>query len=619
MSKVIRAFAVMAATAGLVVAVADGQEPPAKDEMKAKPGMDKMMKAGAGNAKELPKLDAGPSAQDAIFFSSDGPVRVRYTATIDGRPTETVWREALGKVFAFCDRNGDGTLDARERAAFNRPRMAYSFVDAEGFVHTTGGRTVTFQEKASKVDKAAFLAAFRSSEMAAVTLTTKPARNQTDRVTNSLFKRLDTSGDGKLSSDELKAARERLQTFDVNDDELVTTQELLGRGYGNEMGGYFVTQSFSDGNTRQPIAAPADFLFPSADPGAAAKEVLAARDKNEDGALSKDELGVAKGPCPQDRDGDGKVTESELIAWLRTPPDLEFALDFGDLQKAKTFVGKALEGLSNLAGQAAGKANGLTLLQPRGEKSPFADRAARDGGDVRLRLTDSRVRFTANRDLLASLKANWQGSVQNVKTQFDQLAGDKKVIDRKQYSENPQLNEATALFDLGDRNADGKLTAEEVDDAVATLAPLIGCRVEVSVTDHGRGLFELIDTDGDSRLSPRELAAAASVLKALDRNADGLLDKNEVPRNFVVEAIPSSANAISFNQFYFDAAVFGAPAAPTVARANRAPDWFNKMDRNGDGDLSRREFLGPLDLFKKLDADGDGLLSADEARAAKEK
>lgn len=617
MSKFIRASAVMGLTMAVVLAVAGAQEPPAKEEMKAKPGMDKMMKGGTG--KELPKLDAGPAAQDAIFFSSDGPVRVRYTATIEGKPASTVWNDALAKLFAFCDRNSDGVLDTRERAAFNRPRMAYSFVDVEGNLHTTGGRQVTFTETSGKVDKGAFLAGFVASGMSAVTLTTKPSNKQTDRMTNTLFKLLDTNTDGKLSADELKAAPERLRTLDVNDDELVTTQELLGRGYGNDGGNYFVAQSFSDGTTRQPVAAPGDFLFPSADPGTAAKEVMTARDKNKDGTLTKDELGYAKGagPCLADKDGDGKVTLSELIAWLRTPPDLEFALDFGDAEKTKTIVGKALQGLSELVGRSTDMPNGLTLLQPRGEKSPFADRTGRDGNDVKLKLTDSRVRFTANRDLLASLKANWQGSVQNVKSQYDQLAGDKKVVERKQFNENPQLAEATNLFDLGDRNADGKLTAKEVETAIEALRPMTGCRVEIAVSEQGRGLFELIDTDSDNRLSPRELAAASAIIKALDRNRDGLLDKLEIPRNFVVEAVPSSANAISFNQFYFDAVVFGGGQTVVVTKAGSAPDWFTKMDRNDDGDLSRREFLGPIELFKKLDTNGDGLVSADEAWAAK--
>jgi len=40
------------------------------------------------------------------------------------------------------------------------------------------------------------------------------------------------------------------------------------------------------------------------------------------------------------------------------------------------------------------------------------------------------------------------------------------------------------------------------------------------------------------------------------------------------------------------------------------------MDRNRDGDLSPREFLGPKAEFRKLDADGDGLIDGVEAQAA---
>jgi hypothetical protein len=37
------------------------------------------------------------------------------------------------------------------------------------------------------------------------------------------------------------------------------------------------------------------------------------------------------------------------------------------------------------------------------------------------------------------------------------------------------------------------------------------------------------------------------------------------------------------------------------------------MDRNGDGVVSPREFVGPPEVFRKLDTDGDGLISAEEA------
>jgi hypothetical protein len=46
------------------------------------------------------------------------------------------------------------------------------------------------------------------------------------------------------------------------------------------------------------------------------------------------------------------------------------------------------------------------------------------------------------------------------------------------------------------------------------------------------------------------------------------------------------------------------------------PLWFQKMDRNHDGDVSPREFLGPFEQFKKIDADGDGLIDAKEADRA---
>ena len=46
------------------------------------------------------------------------------------------------------------------------------------------------------------------------------------------------------------------------------------------------------------------------------------------------------------------------------------------------------------------------------------------------------------------------------------------------------------------------------------------------------------------------------------------------------------------------------------------PEWFRRMDRNQDGDVSPREFLGTSAQFATLDSDQDKLLSAAEAEAA---
>ena len=58
-------------------------------------------------------------------------------------------------------------------------------------------------------------------------------------------------------------------------------------------------------------------------------------------------------------------------------------------------------------------------------------------------------------------------------------------------------------------------------------------------------------------------------------------------------------------------------SAPPVLRLRGAgPNWFQRMDANGDGDLSRREFLGSSDRFAELDANQDGFVDAAEAEQA---
>jgi hypothetical protein len=43
--------------------------------------------------------------------------------------------------------------------------------------------------------------------------------------------------------------------------------------------------------------------------------------------------------------------------------------------------------------------------------------------------------------------------------------------------------------------------------------------------------------------------------------------------------------------------------------------WVRRLDRDGDGKVSRREWDGPARHFGDFDRNGDGFLSADEAPA----
>jgi hypothetical protein len=50
-----------------------------------------------------------------------------------------------------------------------------------------------------------------------------------------------------------------------------------------------------------------------------------------------------------------------------------------------------------------------------------------------------------------------------------------------------------------------------------------------------------------------------------------------------------------------------------VASDKPVPAWFSHADLNGDGDVSRREFLGAPVQFERLDGDKDGYLNAAES------
>jgi Ca2+-binding EF-hand superfamily protein len=157
------------------------------------------------------------------------------------------------------------------------------------------------------------------------------------------------------------------------------------------------------------------------------------------------------------------------------------------------------------------------------------------------------------------------------------------------------------LFTLADRDGDGVLTETELDAFLDLHAAGAGCFTVVTLTDCSPGLFGLLDGDGDGRLSLRELATAADRLLEPQREA---LTRDDLTRRWQLRLTPGKP-----------AAARPAARAEAKAPAARGPEWFRKMDRNGDGYLSPREWLGPIDLFRRLDTDGDGLLSPEEAGA----
>ncbi|WP_456386869.1 EF-hand domain-containing protein [Profundibacter sp.] len=111
----------------------------------------------------------------------------------------------------------------------------------------------------------------------------------------------------------------------------------------------------------------------------------------------------------------------------------------------------------------------------------------------------------------------------------------------------------------------------------------------------GRISFEMLDTDGDGRLTEAEMKAQKSVqFSKTDTNGDGLLSTDEM--------LARGKERVGERM------------------AKRISHMIERRDANSDGMLSLGEMENMprgKNLFKRLDTDGDGAISAEEFAARK--
>src|SRR5262249_31751709 len=112
--------------------------------------------------------------------------------------------------FNQLDLNGDGKVTRAELLTWYRRNGAMAF-QTQGAPQNQHWNTL-------------------SIDVGGVLLWDAAAPRNTDSVNEALFKLLDTNNDGKLSKAELEAAVAVLLKRDRNDDEIITPEEIQGRG-----------------------------------------------------------------------------------------------------------------------------------------------------------------------------------------------------------------------------------------------------------------------------------------------------------------------------------------------------------------------------------------------------
>jgi hypothetical protein len=152
-----------------------------------------------------------------------------------------------------------------------------------------------------------------------------------------------------------------------------------------------------------------------------------------------------------------------------------------------------------------------------------------------------------------------------------------------------------------DTSGDGKISVQELRSSLEREQAGAGCRIWLATGDAPPlGTLAVLDANHDLQLSLREMQQAGRRMLSFNANADGAIRPEELPHTVAVTIGLGDAGLSPYRYI------------PPVE------DWFVRMDRNRDGDVSRREFLGSRAQFDRLDRDGDGLLSHPEgARAAR--
>jgi Ca2+-binding EF-hand superfamily protein len=538
-----------------------------------------LLLSGLGTARcEGNAPDAG---RHVFYLGEERVVVLRFNVLIDGEPYAAAWEEYLQRRFKELDANGDGALEGDEQRGIPNAQLLTQL----GLVTRTDQSSnimLDINPKDGKVSREEFVVWLKRMELepfrvridqqpnANMVRTAPVARQAADEAPRVLFQKLDADGDGQITADDFRNAPQALRKLDLDRDESISSNELV------QTANFFLA---AVGGTDANQPASPQFLSPSAGQPLRqlAQQLLAARDGHggaaKDNRLSFAELGLpAEKLQPFDADGDGALDFEETQQFLHDPPaDVDLIVRLGKRDKDQ----KALEFVGQSAGRTSDDLASLTLGKVQMEFS--------SQGEIY-------VRADAYARMFKSMDQDNNGYLETMEVQ--------------RFGLNAQL------FALLDTDKDGKLFEKEYLDVMTPLGETERFRVQLDVAQRGRDLFRILDTSGDGRLGPREFQAAVGRMSHWDANGDGRLAEAEIPQQFRLVVGRGTLNPTG-RVAVTTTAMRASPGVRTQQAGG--PTWFVRMDRNGDGDVSQLEFLGPAEVFGRLDADSNGLLDASEA------
>jgi Ca2+-binding EF-hand superfamily protein len=553
---------------------------------------------------------ADRDVQDFVYMGEKGSMLIRFHVSIDGKPLMDVWEDFMGKLFDYLDLDGDGVLSKTEAA--RAPSVPVLFNNGPGFAEQQPNIAQAIdKDRDGKITRQELADWYRQNGAAPFQFGTngplqvqprlvfagQPQTLSADALNDKLFALLDADKNGKLSREELAKAPALLAKMDADDDEMVSVAEMSGNVESNNAGAVFAVKQVM---TEPGNSGPFVMVTPGQGGKQLARELLnhyAPKGKRSAvRKLTRQDLGMDEATFARlDMDEDGQLDSEELAHFAQRDPDLEVRVHLD---------------------KKGGKKGGVELVQVEDRPTPLA-KAVRSspGGTLLLELGSAQIELGRS-----DTSSDPQFAVRLRQQYLNQFrAADKDNNGYLDKSEAEKNRLYRGVFAMMDRDGDGKLFEKEVVAYLDKMKELqegaLRSCASLAVKDQGRGLFDLVDTNSDGRLGVRELRQMVKLVDALDRDGDGQISRGEIPHKYRMDVQRGPANSNQLGRQVVVLRQMGM-SEPRPPERTAGPRWFRKMDRNRDGDVSRREFLGTDEQFRRLDTDGDGLISVEEAERA---
>ncbi len=511
-------------------------------------------------ADDRPALVADHEAVRDVFLLLDrAPLHLRVKITIEGKSPQAVRRDYLARLFKSLDSDGDGKLS---RAEFERSPLNTSR-------RGPGTKALLPKEAAEILPLTKLTEALE--RVAGETLAFRQD-NTARKTDDQVFSALDTNKDGRLSENEIAEAPVLLLAKDQDEDDCITIDEFTPPETA------MLAPLSPTPAPERTLAAASTLLVDGTGP-LFGPRVIRRYDRNGDGKLTVQEVGLTPERFKAlDADADGKLSADELKAFHKQPPDIDAALE-----------------LKPPAGQSV-----------RVQVSP--------GSKARATRPDVALFGVGDTDVALAIRTldPIPAALADAQAQFNRLDGDQNgYLDRDELKDNVRFQRG--LFETIDTDGDDKIFWPEMEGYVRSRAEAAATRCDIVLHDLGHGFFESLDRNHDGRIGLREIRIASATMRGLRKPGQAALRAIDPPRRLHLEVVRGTFQL-------FGPGPTGESTVPRLVAQPRSPVgpvWFQRMDRNLDGDLTWKEFLGPRHVFEELDTDRDGLLDPVEAEKAR--